>query len=116
MEVTAISRFVKMSPSKARGLARKLRGLPVDKALNVVEFSPKKAGRIIGKTLRSAIANAQNNAKLPLDDLRVKCTMVEEGPRARRYWARARGMVSPISRKMCHIRVILTDGKESEET
>ncbi|MCX7591904.1 MAG: 50S ribosomal protein L22 [Kiritimatiellae bacterium] len=107
-------RYVRLPPLKARGLVRKLRGKPVNEALRIAEFSPTKAGRLIGKTIRSAIANAANNAKLPVDQLRVKEAVVEEGPRLKRYWPRARGMVRPILRRMAHIRIVLTDGKEEE--
>ena len=60
------------------------------------------------------MANAEKNANLSVDDLRVKSAVVEEGPRFRRFWARARGGVRPVRRKMCHLRVVLTDGRESE--
>ena len=112
MDVTATTRYVRLSPFKARGLVRKLRGKPVNEALKLVEFSPTKAGQLIGKTLRSAIANAANNAKLPVEQLRIKEAVVEEGPRLKRYWPRSRGMVRPILRRMAHIRIVLTDGRE----
>jgi len=111
MDVTATTRFVRISPSKARDLARELRGLPVAEALKIAEFSPRKAAPLIGKTLKSAIANAENNAELSVDDLRVKEAIVNEGPRMRRHWARARGGVSPVIKRMSHIRIVLTDGK-----
>jgi len=84
MEVQAVSKFVKMSPSKARDLARRLKGM---------------------------LANAENNADLSADDLHVKQAVIDEGPRAKRFWPRARGMVSKIERKMCHVKIVLTDGK-----
>ena len=112
MDVTAVARFTKMSPQKARDLARRLQGLRVDEALRVTEFSSRKAARLLGKTLKSAVANAEHNASLPVDGLRVKTCVVDEGPRMRRYWPRARGSASPILRRMCHIKVVLTDGKE----
>lgn len=112
MNVVAKAKFQRLSPSKARDLARKLRGLPVGKALELTEFGPRKAAGVLGKTLKSAIANAENNASLAADDLTVKEAVVEEGPRMRRYWPRARGGVSPIEKQMCHVRVVLTDGNE----
>jgi large subunit ribosomal protein L22 len=114
MEVKAITKFSRLSPSKARDLARKIQGLPVSDALQVTQFSPRKAARLIGKTLKSALANAENNADLMADSLRVKEAVVDEGPRLKRYWPRARGSVSPIRRRMCHIKIILTDGKVEE--
>lgn len=111
MEVTAISKYVKLSADKATDLVRRMRGLPVAEALKITEFSERKAALHIGKTLKSAIANAENNAKLSIADLRVKEAVVDKGPMTKRYWARARGMASPILRRTCHIRIVLTDGK-----
>jgi large subunit ribosomal protein L22 len=99
-----------MSPGKARDFARQLRGLPIGDALKLTQFSPRKAARLLGKTLKSAVANAENNAKLNVDDLWVKEAVVCDGPRMRRYWPRARGGVSHIVKKTCHVRVVLSDG------
>ena len=115
MEVSAKLRFVRLSPQKARLVADQIRGLPVERAVEVLTFSDKKAAFHIRKTIKSAIANAENNASLSVDDLTVKEAVVNEGPRLRRYWARARGSASPIRRKMSHIRIVLTDGIEESE-
>ena len=112
MDVTATSKYVRMSPDKARDLARRVQGLPVAAALQVTTFSPRKAAGVIGKTLKSAIANAENNAGLAVDELRVKQAVIDVGPTSRRYWPRARGGVSPIMRKSCHVKVTVTDGKQ----
>jgi len=109
MEVSAKARFLRLSPSKARDLAGKMRGLPVSEALKLVDFSKRKAASLIGKTLKSAIANAENNASLAVDDLRVSEAVIEDGPRLKRHWPRARGSASPIKKRMCHIRIVLTD-------
>lgn len=111
MDVTAVTRFVRLSPLKARPLARRVQGLPVEKALRLTALARGKAATILHRTLKSAVANAENNAHLNVDDLVVKLAVIEEGPRLRRYWPRARGMVSPILRRMAHVRVVLTDGK-----
>lgn len=115
MDVTATAKFVRLSPGKARDLARQVQGLPVADALKITDFSPRKAAYYIGKTLKSAIANAEDKAKLPPDELLVKEAVIEDGPRMKRYWPRARGAASPIRRRMCHIRVVLTDGKSDGE-
>jgi large subunit ribosomal protein L22 len=115
MDVTAKTKFVRISPSKVRDLAKRMQGLPVAKALQTVQFSERKGALYLGKTLKSAIANAENNAKLDVETLKVKEAVVGEGPRMKRHWPRARGMVSPISKRLCHIRVVLTDGKQNEE-
>ena len=115
MEVTAVTKFARLSPSKARDLARHLQGLPVAEALKITQFSPRKAARLLGKTLKSAIANAENNDDLAVEDLKVKMAIVDEGPRMRRFWPRARGSVSPIAKRMCHIKIVLTDGEGAEQ-
>lgn len=115
MDVAAVTKYSRLSVSKTRDLARKMQGLPAADALRVVEFSPRKAAALLRKTLRSAIANAENNAKLSAESLRVKEVAVDEGPVLKRYWPRARGGASPILRRTCHIRVVLTDGKDGEE-
>ena len=114
MDVTAITRFARMSPLKGRALARSVQGLPVADALKVTQFTPGKAAALVGKTLKSAIANAETNAKLSVDDLVVRLAVIEEGPRLRRFWPRARGSASPILKRMAHVRIILTDGKVEE--
>lgn len=113
MEVFALSKYSRMSASKARPLARKLRGLPVAEALAMTQFSKMKAATYLGKTLKSAVANAMNNADLSVDTLRVKEAIVNEGPRLRRFWPRARGSASPIQKRLCHVRIVLTDGQQS---
>jgi large subunit ribosomal protein L22 len=114
MDVKATARFVRLSPFKARDLIRRLKGQPVAEALKVTEFSSRKAAVLIGKTLKSALANAEKNAKLDVDDLTVKEAVIDEGPRLKRHWQRARGMASPILKRTCHIRIVLTDGQPGE--
>ena len=111
MEVTAITRNVRMSAQKGRPLARKCQGLPVSAALQIVEFSPRKAAAVLSKTLKSAVANARNNANLDVDTLKVSLCVFDEGTRMRRFWPRARGSASPIAKRLCHCKVVLTDGQ-----
>jgi large subunit ribosomal protein L22 len=109
MEVTAITKNARMSPQKGRSLARKVQGLSLSEALKITEFSPRKAAFVLGKTLKSAAANATNNADLDVDTLRVKLAVFDEGPRMKRFWPRARGSASPILRRLCHVKVVLSD-------
>jgi large subunit ribosomal protein L22 len=109
MDIQSISKNVRMSPSKARDIARKMRGMPVEKALQMTTVSERKAAFYLGKTLKSAIANAENNADIPVESLKVKEARIDEGPRMKRFWPRARGMVSRIQKKMCHVKIVLTD-------
>ena len=111
MEVTALTRNVRISARKARPVARKVQGLPVATALNVLDFNPTKAAKLLGDTLRSAIANASANHGSQANALVVKSAVFDEGARLRRFWPRARGSASPIQKKLSHIKVIVTDGK-----
>jgi large subunit ribosomal protein L22 len=110
MEVMSVSKFVRISPTKVRDLARSIQGKPVAEALKVTEFSERKGAFLLGKTLKSAIANAENNAGLSADRLVVRMAVVEEGPRIKRFMARARGSASPILKRTSHLRIVLTDG------
>ncbi len=109
MEVRSIYRYAKISAFKAREVTRAIQGLPVSAALDIVAFSPKKAAAMINKTLKSAVANAENNANLRVDGLVVKEATVGEGPTMKRMMARARGSGSRILKRTSHIRIVLTD-------
>jgi large subunit ribosomal protein L22 len=109
MQVSSTYRYAKISPFKAREVTRAIQGLPVSAALDLVAFSPKKAAALISKTLKSAIANAENNANLKVDGLVVKEAVVGEGPTMRRMMTRARGSGSTIRKRSSHIRIVLTD-------
>jgi large subunit ribosomal protein L22 len=109
MQVSSTYRYAKISAFKAREVTRAIQGLPVSAALDLVAFSPKKAAGLISKTLKSAIANAENNANLRVDGLVVKEATVGEGPTMKRMMTRARGSGSTIRKRSSHIRIILTD-------
>lgn len=111
MQVEAKTRFVRIAPSKMRDLARAIQGRSVGEALRIAEFNARKGSTFLGKTLKSAIANAENNAGLSADDLVVSRAIVEQGPSMKRWWPRARGSASPILKKTSHIRIVLTDKK-----
>lgn len=109
MEVKAIFRHAKISAFKAREVTREIQGLPVAAALDICTFTPKKAARMIEKTLKSAIANAENNADLRAANLVVKEAVVGEGPTIKRFQPKARGSAGPIRKRTSHIRIILSD-------
>ena len=115
MEVQAVAKDVRMSPSKMRDLARELQGRSVSDALRVTQFSERKAAFYLGKTLKSAIANAENNHELSADDLTVKSAIVDEGHRMKRWLPKARGSAGPIIKRSSHIRIVLTDDKSKTE-
>jgi large subunit ribosomal protein L22 len=109
MEIKSIYRGARMSAFKVRELTREIQGLSASDALDIIAFSPKKAALFVGKTLKSAIANAENNAELKVETLVVKEATVGEGQTMKRIKSRARGSASPIRKRTSHIRIILTD-------
>jgi large subunit ribosomal protein L22 len=115
MEVRSIYKYARVSPLKARDVAREIQGLPVSQALDVLTFTPRKAAQIINKTLKSAVANAENNHELSIDSLVVKEATVGKGPTFKRFKPRARGSASAIKKPTSHIRIILTDEFEAPE-
>lgn len=112
MEVKSIYRGAKISAFKAREVTREIQGLPVAQALDILAFTPRKAAALVEKTLRSAIANAENNNNLRADSLVVKEAVVGEGPTMKRFRPKARGSAGPILKRTSHIRVIVTDDIE----
>ena len=109
MEIRSTYRYARISAFKAREVTREIQGLPVSSALDLLAFTPKKAAFLINKTLKSAIANAENNANLKPNGLVVKEATVGEGPTIKRIMARARGSASPILKRTSHIRIVLSD-------
>jgi len=109
METTASLRGVRLSARKGRLVADQIRGLPVDRALNVLTFSPQKAAGIIRKVLESAIANAEHNNAADVDELKVRRIFVERGTFLRRFRASAKGRASKIMKPTCHIFVTVGD-------
>jgi len=112
MQIHSTTKYAHISAFKAREVAREIQGLPVATALDIVAFSPKKAAVLIGKTLKSAVANAENNANLRADTLVVKEATIGEGPTAKRFQPKARGSAGPILKRSSHIRIVLTDEVE----
>src|ERR1041385_2736093 len=115
MEVRSIHRYARISAFKAREVTREIQGLPVSAALDVLAFTPKKAAILVNQTLKSAIANAENNANLKADGLVVKEAVVGEGPTFKRMQTRARGSGSRILKRTSHIRIVLTDEKPEKQ-
>jgi large subunit ribosomal protein L22 len=110
MEIQALTRYAHMSPKKMREVARTIQGRRAPAAVEYLMLVPRKSARLIAKTLRSAIANAENNANLSADALTVKSAVIENGPVLKRFKAGARGTAKPRVRKMSHIRIVLSDG------
>jgi large subunit ribosomal protein L22 len=109
MEATSIAKYVRVSPRKAQLVARNVRGLPVEDALNILKFTPNKAAGVIYMVMRSALANAEENDKADVDVLRVKQVIVNEGPTWKRFMPRSQGRANTILKRTSHITVILED-------
>lgn len=108
-EVKARASDLRISPQKARLVADQVRGLKVDKAVNLLTFSPKKAAGLIKKIVLAAMANAEHNEGLDIDDLVLTRIMVDEAPRLKRFTARAKGRGNRIVKRNCHITVIVAN-------
>src|SRR5260221_3784162 len=109
MQVTSTYRYARISAFKAREVTRAIQGRSASDALDLLTFSPKKAALLVRKTLKSAIANAENNASLKVDTLLIKEAVVGGGATYKRFCARARGSASPLRKRTSHIRNILSD-------
>jgi large subunit ribosomal protein L22 len=107
MEVKSTTKFVRLSPKKARDVAREIQGLAVSSALDILTFTPKKAAQLIGKTLKTAIADAENNFSLDASTLVIKEAVIGAGPTLRRFKPRAKGSAGPILKRTSHISITL---------
>ena len=110
--VRASSRYVRVAPRKARLIADQVRGMPIEQARALLEFSPRGAAEDIRKLIESAAANAENNHDLIGDEMRISEITVDEGPTLRRYRPRALGRASRINKRTCHIAVALSPEEE----
>jgi len=112
MQATAILKYVRVSAQKGRLVADQIRGLPVARALELLQFSPKKAAGHLRKVLESAIANAEHNEGADVDELKVATIQVDGGPTLRRFHARAKGRGVRILKRTSHITVTVSDEKK----
>jgi large subunit ribosomal protein L22 len=106
--VRASAQYVRVSPRKARLLADQVRGMPIEDARSLLDFSGRGVARDIRRLIDSAAANAENNHDLPPDELRITEIQVDEGPTIRRWRARARGRATRIEKRTSHVSVALT--------
>jgi large subunit ribosomal protein L22 len=109
MQVDAKLRYARISPQKARLIANQIRGQSVEKALQLLTFSNKKAAGVVKKVLESAIANAEHNEGADIDELKVSRIMVDEGPTYKRFQARAKGRANRILKRTSHITVSVAE-------
>ncbi|HET7536298.1 MAG TPA: 50S ribosomal protein L22 [Candidatus Didemnitutus sp.] len=111
MEIQALTRYARMSPKKVREVANEIQGRSVPEALDLVTLIPRKSARLLAKTLKSAVANAENNHNLSADKLFVHRALVENGPVLKRFKAGARGSAKPRVKRMSHLRIVLSDSQ-----
>jgi large subunit ribosomal protein L22 len=115
MEAYAITRNVRMSAQKVREVVRQIQGLPAQHAVAVLGAVPRKSARFVVKTLKSAIANAENNNGMKPEDLVVKEAVAGTATTFKRMIPKARGSMGPILKRNCHIKIVLTDNASGEE-
>ena len=109
MQVAAKLKFARISPQKCRLVADQVRGLPVDRALQTLEFNRQRASGVIRKVLESAIANAEHNEGADIDELKIHQIFIDEGPTLKRFQARAKGRGNRILKRTSHITVMVAD-------
>ena len=109
MEVQSITRNVRMSAQKMREVVRQIQGLPAVQAAAILAVTPRKGARLVAKTLKSAIANAENNNNADPATLRVKEAVAGTATSFKRMIPKARGSAGPIVKRNCHIKIVLSD-------
>lgn len=109
MTTSAKLRFTRISAQKVRLVADQIRGLPVDRALNLLSFSNKKSAVLLKKLLESAIANAEHNDGADIDELKIKAICVDQGPAMKRLHTRARGRADQILKRMSHVTLTVAE-------
>ena len=115
MEARATSRFVRLSAQKARLVVGLIRGKPVETALGILEYTPKRGAKLIAKTLRSAVANAESGQRVDVDRLVVKRAYVDEGPTLKRFLPRAHGRATRILKRTSHITIVVDERRPGGE-
>lgn len=115
IEAKAVARYIRISPRKARAVVNAISGKSVGEAFQILEFSPKKAARIVSKVLRSAVANAENNFGLNVDTLYVSHAVVDDGPRMKRLWPRGRGRADILQKRFSHITIAVRDREKETQ-
>lgn len=115
MEIKSVTKYARFSPKKGRDVAREIVGLPVSDAIDALTYTPKKAAFLINKTLKTAVADAENNFDMDAEELIVAEAMVTSGPMFRRFKPRARGSASAIRKRTCHISVTVAKGEVDED-
>jgi large subunit ribosomal protein L22 len=109
MQVQAITKNIRMSAQKMREVVRQIQGLPAQQAQAVLSFVPRKSARVVAKTLKSAIANAENNNGAKAENLKVKESVAQTAMTFKRFTPKARGSAGPILKRSCHVKIVVSD-------
>ncbi len=109
MEVQAITRNIRMSAQKMREVVRQIQGLPAQEAAAILAVVPRKSARVVAKTLKSAMANAENNKNAKAEALRIKEAVAGTATNMKRFTPKARGSAGPILKRSCHVKIVLSD-------
>ncbi len=109
MRVRAIAKYVRISPTKVRKVAMPIKGKPVEDALSVLGFMPQRSAKILGKVIRSAVANADQKSDIDVDNLAIENIVVNQGPTMKRFRPRAMGRATRILKRSSHITVVLAE-------
>ncbi|SFL91463.1 50S ribosomal protein L22 [Halanaerobium salsuginis] len=112
MEAKAVAKHLRITARKARLVTDLIKGKDVNTAVAILKSTPKKAARMVEKVLNSAVANAENNHDMFVEDLTVSSAFVDEGPTMKRWKARAQGSASPINKRTSHITIVVSDTEE----
>lgn len=112
MEARAITKFVRVSPRKVRLVVDQIRGKGVEDALNILKFTPKRSAGIVAKTVRTAVANAENTQSVDVDRLFIKQAKVDEGGMWKRFTSRAQGRATRVRKRLSHVTIVLDEGEE----
>jgi large subunit ribosomal protein L22 len=115
MEARASTRYARLTAQKARLVVDMIRGRAVEDALGILAFTPKRGAKIVAKTLRSAVANAEHGQRVDVDALYVKRAYVDEGPTGKRFLPRAHGRATPVFKRTSHITIVIDERRSGAE-
>lgn len=111
METRAISKFIRISPRKVRLVVDQIRGKGVEEALNILKFIPKRSAGIVAKTVRTAVANAENTQSVDVDRLFVKKAQVDEAGQWKRFTSRAQGRATSVRKRLSHVTIVVDEAE-----
>ncbi|MBN1842807.1 MAG: 50S ribosomal protein L22 [Deltaproteobacteria bacterium] len=109
MEVRAVAKYVRISPTKVRRVAIAIKGKPVEDALNLLGYMPQRSAKILAKVIRSAVANADQKPDIDVDSLSVSNIAVNQGPSLKRFRPRAMGRATRILKRTSHVTIVLAE-------